>query len=267
MKTLVLCNQKGGVGKSAVATLLAHHLAQRGRRVLAIDLDHQGNLSKPLRLSGRASPGAATADTLLTGAPPVLPPRPFVLVPGDRALLGLERQPALHTPFARHFRTFLASVDADFDVCVIDTNPHVHISVRAESKHGRRLNPRKTDLHRWRETFAEKLRERGVEAEASRQATRGSSRNYDPLWRIKAREEGRLRTTRPSAKSSAGVRKISAESLEAWQRLKGALEASHEPADHQLARGIADFFRGPIERSRNMEWPAPIPIHLEVYMR
>ena len=45
-------------------------------------------------------------------------------------------------------------------------NPHVHISVRAESKHGKRLNPRKTDLHRWRETFAEKLRERGVEADA-----------------------------------------------------------------------------------------------------
>ena len=37
MKTLVLCDQKGGVGKSAVATLLAHHLAHRGRRVLAID--------------------------------------------------------------------------------------------------------------------------------------------------------------------------------------------------------------------------------------
>src|SRR5678815_1315115 len=37
-------------------------------------------------------------------------------------------------------------------------NPHVHISVRAESKHGRRLAPRKADLHRWRETFAEKLR-------------------------------------------------------------------------------------------------------------
>ena len=131
MKTLVLCNQKGGVGKSAVATLLAHHLAQRGQRVLAIDLDHQGNLSKPLRLSGRASPSAATADALLTGAPPPLPDQPFVLVPGDRALLGLERQPALHTPFARHFRTFLASVDADFDVCVIDTNPNPDIRVIA----------------------------------------------------------------------------------------------------------------------------------------
>jgi hypothetical protein len=29
-------------------------------------------------------------------------------------------------------------------------NPHVHISVRAESKHGKRLNPGKADLHRWR---------------------------------------------------------------------------------------------------------------------
>ena len=44
-------------------------------------------------------------------------------------------------------------------------NPHVHISVRAESKHGKRLNPRKADLHRWREIFAEKLRDRGVEAD------------------------------------------------------------------------------------------------------
>ena len=57
-------------------------------------------------------------------------------------------------------------------------NPHVHISVRAESRHGSRLNPRKADLHRWRETFAEKLRGWGVDAEATRQSTRGQLRNY-----------------------------------------------------------------------------------------
>ena len=131
MKTLVLCNQKGGVGKSAVATLLAHYLAQRGQRVLAIDLDHQGNFSKPLRLSGRVTPAAFAADALLTGSAPALPAQPFVLVPGDRALLALERQPALHTPFARHFRGFLAAVDGDFDVCVIDTNPNPDIRVIA----------------------------------------------------------------------------------------------------------------------------------------
>ena len=51
----------------------------------------------------------------------------------------------------------------------------------------------KADLHRWRETFAENLRGWGVEAEATRQATRGRNRNYDALWRIKARDDGRLR--------------------------------------------------------------------------
>ena len=131
MKTLVLCNQKGGVGKSAVATLLAHRLAQRGRRVLAIDLDHQGNFTKPLRLSGRAASSAFASDALMTGEAPALPDRPFVLVPGDRALLGLERQPVLHTPFARHFRSFLATVNDAFDVCVVDTNPNPDIRVIA----------------------------------------------------------------------------------------------------------------------------------------
>ena len=48
-------------------------------------------------------------------------------------------------------------------------NPHVHLSVRAESKNGKRLNPRKADLHRWRETFAEKLRAWGIECQATRQ--------------------------------------------------------------------------------------------------
>jgi hypothetical protein len=29
-------------------------------------------------------------------------------------------------------------------------NPHVHLSVRAEGRDGKRLNPRKADLQRWR---------------------------------------------------------------------------------------------------------------------
>ena len=72
-------------------------------------------------------------------------------------------------------------------------NPHVHISVRAESKHGRRLNPRKADLHRWRETLADKLRGYGVEAEA----TRGRTRNFELMWRVKAKEDGGCARARP----------------------------------------------------------------------
>jgi hypothetical protein len=120
-------------------------------------------------------------------------------------------------------------------------NPHVHISVRAESKHGKRLNPRKTDLHRWRETFAEKLRERGVEAEATRQATRGNSRNYDPLWRIKAREEGRLRKGRANTKSGVQVQATRAEALQAWTQIGRALAESGDPHDLRLAASLRRF--------------------------
>jgi hypothetical protein len=122
-------------------------------------------------------------------------------------------------------------------------NPHVHISVRAESKHGKRLNPRKADLHRWRETFAEKLRGHGVEAEATRQATRGRTRNFDPLWRLKAREDGRLRTSRAGAKSGAQAQATRAEAVEAWMHVGRALAMSGDPADRDLARSIATFIK------------------------
>lgn len=120
-------------------------------------------------------------------------------------------------------------------------NPHVHISVRAESRHGKRLNPRKADLHRWRETFAEKLRGYGVEAEATRQATRGRSRNFDPLWRLKAREDGRLRTTRPATKSGERAIATRSQAAEAWGEVSRVLAMSDDPADRKLARSIDRF--------------------------
>jgi hypothetical protein len=141
-------------------------------------------------------------------------------------------------------------------------NPHVHISVRAESKHGKRLNPRKTDLHRWRETFAEMLRERGIEAEATRQATRGNSRNYDPLWRIKAREDGRLRTSATVTKSSRGAKATRAEAVEAWQQIGRVLAASGNASDRALSQSVERFIKGmpygrsaeePSQSHRNME--------------
>lgn len=131
-------------------------------------------------------------------------------------------------------------------------NPHVHISVRAESKHGKRLNPRKADLHRWRETFAEKLRGHGIDAEATRQATRGQSRNYDPLWRIKAREDGRLREGRAGSKAGKPSRST-AGAIDAWVQLGKALEASGDAGDRNLARSIAHFVRDMSAASLNTE--------------
>ena len=120
-------------------------------------------------------------------------------------------------------------------------NPHVHISVRAESKHGKRLNPRKADLHRWRETFAEKLRGHGVEAEATRQATRGRNRNFDQLWRVKAHEDGRLRTSRPTTKRSANTVATRVAAVDAWREIARALATSGEKADRDLAHAVAKY--------------------------
>ena len=123
------------------------------------------------------------------------------------------------------------------------TNPHVHLSVRAESKHGERLNPRKTDLHRWRETFAEKLRGWGIEAEATRQAARGQNRRDTPLWRLKASAHGRLRAPSPDAKSGDRCMRSRVGALEAWAHIAQALGASDRPEDKALAADIARFVR------------------------
>ncbi|MCM1404628.1 MAG: AAA family ATPase [Prevotella sp.] len=51
MKVIAIVNQKGGVGKTTTAVNLSCGLAKRGYRVLAIDLDQQGHLTKSMGLS------------------------------------------------------------------------------------------------------------------------------------------------------------------------------------------------------------------------
>lgn len=69
-----------------------------------------------------------------------------------------------------------------------DRHPHVHLTVRMSGREGARLSPRKADLQRWREVFAEALRERGVEAEATPRRARGEVRKAERTSVRKARE-------------------------------------------------------------------------------
>ena len=122
-------------------------------------------------------------------------------------------------------------------------NPHVHLSVRAESQRGKRLNPRKADLQRWRETFAEKLRSRGIDAEATRQATRGEQRSHPRLWRTKAAADPRLRETHAPDKTGGRFHANRMKAIEAWLRIAQALEKSVEPADRKLAKAVIGYVK------------------------
>ena len=51
MKVIGLLNQKGGVAKTTTASVLAYGLAERGYKVLAIDMDSQGNLTTLFKIN------------------------------------------------------------------------------------------------------------------------------------------------------------------------------------------------------------------------
>lgn len=129
MKTLVFANQKGGVGKSAIACQLAYFIADfLKKRVIVIDLDHQGNTSKVMRVGGISTVSSLTTTHIFSDETFKVEDVDFVVVPADTCeLLKMEKQAEKHNAFASNLYTFLQAIDKKFDVCILDTNPNPDI--------------------------------------------------------------------------------------------------------------------------------------------
>lgn len=127
MKTVVVANQKGGVGKTAVACHLAFSLRDHDKSTLVIDLDSQGNASKTLRASasGVSSTDLFTDPEAWRG---IERRDGLTLVAANDALSDLER--ADPTVIA----TFVASLGQlapQYEFAVIDTPPTIGIRMMA----------------------------------------------------------------------------------------------------------------------------------------
>lgn len=116
MKTLVVNNQKGGVGKTMVAVHAAWFLAEADAQVLFVDLDPQANASSTLS-AGRIGESCR----LFLGPALAIEAGPGVnLLAGDR---GLDAVDAQLTQSVTAFRDAFARLDGMFDYAVIDTPP------------------------------------------------------------------------------------------------------------------------------------------------
>lgn len=68
MKTIAFVNQKGGVGKTTTALNVAGFMALRGKQVLLVDLDPQGNATTGIGLD-RNEITVGTYEVIVEGAP------------------------------------------------------------------------------------------------------------------------------------------------------------------------------------------------------
>ncbi len=124
MRRIAVALSKGGVGKTTTAVNLAAGLAKRGRRVLLVDLDTQGQVTKMLGLQAQAGV-AEVVNSDLPVAEAVIAARPGLWVlPGGRSLAGLKRIiDRKEFGGERTVGEALAPLDSSYDYAIVDTAP------------------------------------------------------------------------------------------------------------------------------------------------
>jgi chromosome partitioning protein len=120
MSTIAVLSQKGGTGKTTTVRTLTDIFIRVGLRVLAVDLDPQGNLSDYLDVDPDASPtiadvlsGRATSSQAIHGG----------IIPANLGLAEAELMLGGKMGRELTLKKALREVESDYDVILIDCPP------------------------------------------------------------------------------------------------------------------------------------------------
>lgn len=134
--TIVVANQKGGVGKSAMVANIGAFLADQGQRVRLIDFDPQGNLGMMLNIvNDKGIPPDRMFELLVLDKDPrellidashyTADSSSLFVIPGyertDTAIYDMQRRQARANDFSQR----IEALRQDFDIILIDTGPTI----------------------------------------------------------------------------------------------------------------------------------------------
>lgn len=137
-----------------------------------------------------------------------------------------------------------------------EAHPHAHVMIKAVKLDGKRMNPRKGDIARWRAGFAESLRAHGIEADATpRQArlARAAGVTQSKVHEAGRARDGAEKTAKPGRAAATRRKQLQDRKGEAaatrrkavkdlWA-VHAALKSTNRGSDMKLAREISTMLR------------------------
>lgn len=135
-KVIAITNQKGGVGKTITSACLGVCLADNGNKVLLVDFDPQGNLTKGLGYRDPKSYTYSLKDILFNEVNEIdIDYKDYIihteenvdLIPANITLSGADIQ--LSTVMSREtvFKRVLEKFKDNYDYILIDSNPALNL--------------------------------------------------------------------------------------------------------------------------------------------
>ena len=125
---VAVANQKGGVGKTTTAQALAAGLAERGYKVLGIDLDPQGNFSTACGAVNYNVPTVYEVMKRAAGIGEAIQHMKggYDMVPANIMLAGAEQELS-QTGKEHRLKEAVSTVAGNYDFVVIDTPPSLGV--------------------------------------------------------------------------------------------------------------------------------------------